>query len=75
MVKLSEERRKLSVMEKRANDPEYGAEWKRKSPLKKANQRSRKKYGMKENELVTEAEANITMESENHAFEEGIEKN
>ena len=73
MIKLSEERRKLSVLEKRANDPEYDAEVKRKANLKKANQRLRKKSGMKENEVVPELEANINMEPEENVFEQEME--
>ena len=42
---------------------------KRKATLKKANQRARKKSGMRENELASEAKANVEMEPEEYVFE------
>ena len=46
MAELSQERRKLAVLQKRVNDPEYDAEVKRKASEKKMNQRRRQKSGV-----------------------------
>ena len=54
MAELSQERRKLAVLQKRVNDPEYDAEVKRKAAEKKMNQRRRQKSGFRENELVSD---------------------
>ena len=54
MAELSQERRKLAVLQKRVNDPEYDAEVKRKAAEKKINQRRRQKSGFRENQLVSD---------------------
>ena len=78
MAQLTKERKALSVIQKRAENPEYDAEIKRKAREKKSNQRLRirRMSGLRENELVTESEldVNIKVEPEEDISEDDVSK-
>ena len=75
MAKLSQKRKELAVMQKRKENPEYDAEVRRREADKKQKQRLRRKSGMKENELVSEADINIKVETEEQQNEPESDEN
>ena len=60
LVRLARERKYLNITQKKAANPVYEAEIRRKAREKKALQRLRKKIGLKERKHITGHEVNTT---------------
>ena len=59
MAKLSQSRRNMTIIDRRRSDPEFDAQIRKKEAERKQLQRLRKKSGVRENEMLPEAELNL----------------